>query len=185
MNFLTKLRIAKRFRQIIFIMIAIAWSSLAFCGEIHDATESGDLAKITSLLKANPDLVSKDKEGFLPIHYAGMYDRVEVAKLLLANKADINAKNTNGSTALHFAAMLGRRNMAEYLLSAKAEVDAKDKDGETPLFYVANKDIAELLLKNKASVNIKNKDGFTPLHMAVLEGKKTVAEVLRQHGGKE
>ena len=40
---------------------ALAWSSLAFGGEIHDAAKAGDLEKVKAVLKDNPDLVfSKD-----------------------------------------------------------------------------------------------------------------------------
>jgi hypothetical protein len=167
-------------------LVMLAWCGPAFCGEVHDASQAGDLAKVKALLSTNRDLVSsKDTNGWMPLHYAAMYGHKEVVELLLANKAEINAKDKNGETALHFAAMLGRQPVAEVLLANKAEVDAKDNDGETPLFYAARKEIAELLLKNKADVNMKNKKGFTPLHEAVKGGKKGVVAMLRQHGGHE
>ena len=50
-------------------MVALAWSSLGFGGEIHDAAKAGDLAKVKTLLKDNPDLVfSKDSYGRTPLH---------------------------------------------------------------------------------------------------------------------
>jgi uncharacterized protein len=169
-----------------FTLVVLTWCRPAFCGEIHDASQTGDLAKVKALLSANPDLVSsKDTNGSMPLHYATIYGRKEVAELLLKSKADVNAKDKNGETALHFAAMLGRQGLAELLLANKAEVDAQDNDGETPLFYAARKEIAELLLNNKANVNAKNKKGFTPLHEAVEGEKKSVAATLRQHGGHE
>ena len=46
------------------MLVALVWSSLAFCGEIHDAAKDGDLEKVKALLKDNPDLVnSKDNNG--------------------------------------------------------------------------------------------------------------------------
>ena len=52
-------------------LVALVWSCLAFCGEIHDAAEDGDLEKVKALLKANPDLVnSKDTNGMTPLHFA-------------------------------------------------------------------------------------------------------------------
>ena len=49
---------------ILLALIALVWSSPAFCGEIHDAAGNGDLEKIKVLLRRNPDLVlSKDKNG--------------------------------------------------------------------------------------------------------------------------
>ncbi len=41
------------------------------------------------------------------------------------------------------------------------------------------------LLASKADVNAKDKEGVTPLHFAAGGGHKNVAELLRQHGGKE
>ena len=57
------------FHRAIVLMIILAWSSLAFCGEIHEAAKGGDLEKVKALLKANPDLVSsKDQAGATPLH---------------------------------------------------------------------------------------------------------------------
>jgi hypothetical protein len=43
------------------MLIALAWSRLAFCVEIHDAARNGDLEEVKTLLKDNPDFVySKD-----------------------------------------------------------------------------------------------------------------------------
>jgi ankyrin repeat protein len=137
-------------------LLALAWSSPAFCGEIHDAAENGDLKKVNALLKDNPNLVfSKDDYGAMPLHYAAQGGRKDVAELLLANKAEVNAKANNGWTPLLAAAYRGR------------------------------KDVAELLLANKAEVNSKNNAGWTPLYAAAAQGHKDVAELLRQHGGRE
>jgi hypothetical protein len=54
------------------ILIALACSTPAFCGEIHDAAKKGDLQKAQALLKDNPNLVSsRDSDGGLtPLHVA-------------------------------------------------------------------------------------------------------------------
>jgi hypothetical protein len=89
----------------IVMLIGPAWSTPIFCGEIHDAVEAGDLAKIKALLKENPKLVlSKDANGWTPLHRAAWNGHMDVAKLLLANKADSNAKDNCGETPLHLAA---------------------------------------------------------------------------------
>lgn len=138
------------------LLVALAWSSVAFCGEIHDAAKSGDLEKVKILLNENPDLVfSKDDDGETPLNWAAANGYKAVAELLLANKADVNTKNIDGQTPL-FAAV----------------------------FYY-HKDMVELLLANKADVNAKTNKGWTPLRLAVDEGHKDVAELLRQHGGQE
>jgi ankyrin repeat protein len=60
--------------------IALACSTPAFCGEIHDATKAGNLAKAKALLKENPNLVlSKDNIGGMPLHWAAYGGHKEAA----------------------------------------------------------------------------------------------------------
>ena len=170
-------------------LVALVWSSLAFCGEIHDAAKAGDLAKVKALLNANPDLISsKDTNGLTPLHDATWNGHKDVAEFLLANKADVNAKDTDGSTPLLKVAFMGHKDMADLLLANKANVNAKANNNWAPLHEAAfggNKDVAELLLTNKADVNAKNNKGQTPLSVAVLNKHNEVAELIRQHGGHE
>ena len=95
-----------------FTIVTLAWSSLAFCGEIHDAAKAGDLEKVKALLKANPDLVnSKDTsrryDGYTPLHSAVEKRQNEMVELLLANKADVNANVSSVGSPLHLAAARG------------------------------------------------------------------------------
>jgi ankyrin repeat protein len=84
------------------LLITLVWSSLAFCGEIHDAAEKGDLAKAKALLKNNPELVSsKNNAGFNPLYYAARDGYKDVAELLLANKAEVNAKHVRLDSFAH------------------------------------------------------------------------------------
>jgi hypothetical protein len=139
------------------LMIALAWSSAAFCGPIHEAVRDGDIKKVELLLKQQPSLVSSkdEKYGQTPLHVAAFNDRLDVAKLLLADKADVNAKSGNGSTPLHLAAGKG------------------------------NQDIVELLLANKADVNAVDNEGWSPMHSAVTYGHKDIEDLLSKNGGKE
>ena len=135
------------------------WKSLfgvkeSLKGDIRDAARDGDLGKMKMLLKGSPDLVfSTDDVGNTPLHWAAHNGHMDVAQLLLANKADVAAKNNYGYTPLHRAAEEGNKNLAELLLASKAEVNAKDNHG------------------------------LTPLYLALGHGHKDVAELLREHGG--
>jgi hypothetical protein len=139
------------------LLAALLWSSPSFCGPIHEAAKEGDIKKVELLLKSQPDLISSkdDKYGQTPLHFAAFNDRLDVAKLLLADKADVNAKAKNGSTPLHLAAAKG------------------------------NKDMVELLLTNKADVNAVDNDGWSPMHSAVTWEHKDIADLLSQNGGKD
>jgi ankyrin repeat protein len=140
------------------MLVVFAWSSLAFCGEIHDAAKAGDLAKIQALLKDNPDLVnSKETNGWTPLHWAAEQGYTNVAVLLLANKADVNAKAINGFTPLHIAAGGGYKDMVELLLASKADVNTTNKDGWMPLqlaLLSRHKDVTELLCKAAPSTQL-------------------------------
>ena len=169
-------------RRVAIALIALAWSSLAVCGEIHDAAKNGDLEKVKAMLEKKPKLVfSKDAEGGMPLHWAAFNGHKEVVELLLANKADVNGKAANGLTPLHVAAGKGYKDVAELLLANKADANARNNTGVTPLHIAAqfgNKDVAELLLANMAKVNAKDNDGTTPLHVAVDKGSKDLVELL-------
>jgi len=167
-------------------LIALAWSSLAFCGEIHDAAMNGDLVKVQALLKGNPDLVSsKDDDGMTPLIWASFMDHKDVAELLLANKADVNAKNRLGATALLYAADKGYADVTELLLAHKADVNLKVPDGSTPLHMAADKghtEVAKLLLASGANVNAKDNSGATPLHDAINNGQTAMVLFLIANG---
>jgi ankyrin repeat protein len=134
-------------------LVALAWGSLAFCDEIHDAARDGDLAKVQALLEHHPDLVfSKDNDGRTPLHAAAMTGHKDVAELLLAKGADVNARDNHGGTPLHAAAMTG------------------------------HKDVVELLLAKGANINARRNDGMTSLHLAVAGGHNALVELLVAHG---
>jgi ankyrin repeat protein len=165
------------------VLAVLILSLPAFCGPIHDAAKDGDLAKVTALVQANPDLVfSKDDDGETPLHVAAENDRTNVVEFLLANKADVTAKDDGSSdTPLHKAARYGHKDVAELLLAKNADVNAKNVFSETPLIMAAmydHKDVAELLLANKADVNAKDSIHETPLSAAASYGDRAMAELL-------
>jgi ankyrin repeat protein len=190
--------------MVLFATGTVIWSSLAFCGEIQDAAQNGDIEKVEALLKKTPDLVSdRDSCGQTALHWAVSSRQKEIVTLLIADKADVNAKSNSGQTPLHYAVAFcfGDTNMVDLLLVNKADVNAKDNSGKTPLHMAALygfKDIAALLIANRADVNAKDNNGQTPLAAALntnslprylvvtaAPGDKAVADLLRQKDGKE
>ena len=113
-----------------------------------------DLAKVRTLLQANPKLVfSRDNDGNTPLIMAVKCNHRDVAALLLTNKADVNARGKDESfTGQGFSGMAL---------------------GDYPLHWVAmfgDKDMVKLLLTNGADLNLK--DNGTPLHWAVQSRQK-------------
>jgi hypothetical protein len=154
---LHRFNLSHSFAVLLIASAALATGTPGLCGPIHDAARAGDLAKVESLVKEHPDLVSSkdEKRGQTALHIAAFNDRKDVAEFLLANKADVNAKSANGSTPLHLPAAKG------------------------------NKDIVELLLANNADINALDNEGWSPVHSAVVWEHKDIQDLLVAKGGKE
>ncbi len=173
-------------------LIVLAWSSLAFCGEIHEAAKSGDLAKVKALLKANPNLVfSIDNSGMPSLQAAKMlriyapWTPYPEKQRGLADKIEASGMPFSGRTPLHYAADAGFKDVVALLLASKADVNAMVygtiyPDG-APLHMAASKghkDVVALLLANKAEVDRRTTGGKTPLFDASFYGHRDVAELL-------
>jgi hypothetical protein len=108
---------------------------------IHLAAKSGDVGRISALLKANPHAVnSVGAGGNTPLHYAAFGGHRDAAQLLLANGALVNALNESRQTPLHLAVMAGRREVVGLLLARGANVNAADREGRTPLALAAGQE---------------------------------------------
>ena len=152
-------------------------------GSLHEAALNGKLEKAAALIKANPELVF-DQHSYAeqaPLHLAVEYGNLDVAKLLLANKADVEAKAHGGWTPLLNAVFGGNKAVVELLLDHHADVNVKEEVGRTPLHVAAENgytEIAKVLLAHKAEVNARNHDGMTPLHVTAALGTKDMVVLL-------
>lgn len=155
------------------------------------AASNGHTGMVELLLAYKAEVNVKTTEGYTPLYWAAASGHKEVVELLLAHHADVNTKDKNGWTPLHMAAMFGRRAVVESLLANGADSNARDNAGETSLHTAISnreKGVVALLLTAKADVNARNNRGQTPLQcMAAAKTKteKALAELLRQHGGRE
>jgi ankyrin repeat protein len=149
---------------------------------LRRAISRGDLAKVQSMIKDNPGLVSnKDFLGRTPLYDAVRVGRKEVVELLLANHADINARDDRGLTPLHDAADSDYKEGVKWLLANHADLDARDNAGGTPLHHAAkagHAEVVNLLLGSHADVNARDNAGWTPLHYAADQDHKEVVELL-------
>jgi ankyrin repeat protein len=179
------------FRLAAMLLIALVWNIPAFCGEIHEAAATGNLAKVKMLLKANPELVAiTDDEGKMPLHRAAINGHKDVAEWLLEHGADINVKDKYREILLNKKVMQGSKDTAAtsdsigLTESAKAGIYGYFADyssGYTPLHWTAidgMKDMAEFLLARGADVNVRTNLGETPLHYAAGHGHMDLVELL-------
>ena len=122
-----------------------------------------------------------------PLLYAARDGRLEVAKLLLANKAAINQTDANGITPLLMAIVNNRVQLAKLLIEQGADIHAVDWYGRTPLWAAvetrnmdvdnatfvnsidreAMLDVVRILLERGAKVNVRMKE-VPPIRRAFL-----------------
>ncbi len=156
--------------------------------EFLQAVWSDDIPKISSMLEADKNLITKelivadDRFWALHIAVAGGYE--QMVSLLLEKGAAIDAQDKEGDTALHHAAAEGHERVARLLLEKGAAVNAQSKDGYTALHAAAegHERVARLLLEKGAAVNAQSKDGYTALHAAARRGHERVARLLLEKG---
>jgi ankyrin repeat protein len=160
------------------LLVALTCGSPAFCGPIHDAAKTGDLAKIQELLKDNPELVSsKDENGATALHWAATTGHRDVVELLLANKADVDARTYSRK---HVDVLLPTSSV-EDMQNFNSGMVGREKEGATPLIWATlggKKEVAELLIAHGADVNARSDDGATPLLRAADANNLALAELL-------
>jgi ankyrin repeat protein len=172
------------------LLFALALFGSAGCGkggEIHDAADSGDVEKVKTILKSNPDLISsRNPRGNTPLFHAC---DIETAVVLLAYKPDVNATNFFGETPLLHALHVGRASVAELLLAHGAKVNLTTMDS-SPLYATMMScgkrtapHLTERLLALGADVNFKSQIGSqTALHEAAMNDLTDCVKQLLAHG---
>ena len=153
--------------------------------DVFEAASFGDLDRLTTLLDAEPALVtSYSPDGFTPLHFAAFFGRPEAAALLLARGAAVDAfgRGWMTGTALHSAVSRMRSDIAGALLDAGADPNVRQSAGWAPLHAAAaNGDLAsvELLLDAGADPAASNEEGRTVLQMAEEKGDQATIERIR------
>lgn len=153
---------------------------------LHYAIRAGNVPMVKLLLAAghSPN-TAEGRRGESPtsepaLHMAISGDRLEIIKLLLAQKVDLKMRDTYSQTALHHAARMGKANIVTLLIQSGADVKAATAafdlpcgSGEeetpqldTPLHFAAaagNPETIQALLAGGAVIDAPNVNGTTPL----------------------
>jgi ankyrin repeat protein len=107
---------------------------------------------IKTLLGKGADPNAKDRDGWVPLHWAR---NETVARLLLDKGAAADAKNIYGETPLHEAAASGREGVAKLLLDNGADPNAKNEAGQTPEELASELPLKAMLVAARCSIEAK------------------------------
>jgi uncharacterized protein len=106
--------------------------------DIHTAVVTDNREAVKQHIAAGTNMNEKDPfGGSSPLISAALFNKPEIARILVDAGADINFQNNEGSTALHLAAFFCRPEIVKMLLDKKADKTIKNKYGSTAYESVA------------------------------------------------
>lgn len=159
-------------KSTVFLKIVIAFATVWSAGllgppahcqefvgeELLLAVKRGDLTLVSELSERSTDnqLVDyRDSSGNTLLHWAARWQRLELARWLIANGAEINAVNDLDATPLICAT--GQLDVTRLLVEMGATIDVQTKGGMTPLLSAAsrpdNLEVVKYLVSQGADVN--------------------------------
>jgi len=178
----------KRTTMAVFLS-GLFFSPIGFAGEneIIEAAKSGNTERVKALLKADPSLVQTvDTEiGATALHWALIYGKKEVVKVILAYDPDVNKTEAHEGTPMHWAAHFDEAENIRWLLDRGAKIDHVNQYGRTPLLVAARRgciQVAKFLLERGADIKAKVKDGSTALHIAARNGHTEIIDLFVAQG---
>ena len=105
----------------------------------------------------------------------------------LAAITDVNGLNHHQQRPLGYAVGNGHKEAVQILLEHGADPNLKDRRGSSELHTAATKRVGAaiitLLIEHGADVNATDRHFMTPLDVAIENGRKSNAQLLRKHGG--
>jgi ankyrin repeat protein len=130
-SFLSRKFHSSRVRLAAIVLLALAWSSPAFCSPLEKAIKKGDLEQVKALIEADPSLISKKK----PLAMAAQYCKKDIAEYLISQHAEVDQREFLGLTPLFDAAQSGCADVVQVLLVHGANPNAKNISGETVMWW--------------------------------------------------
>jgi hypothetical protein len=115
------------------------------------------------------------------LHWAILYENVELAKVLIEGGAKLNVQNLDKQTPLHWAVYHEIEEIVKMLIDAGADLDIQDAiERNTPLHLATldgNIEIAKMLIDAGADLNIKTVYKDTPWHLANRQMRQVLPEL--------
>lgn len=106
--------------------------------DIHTAVVTDNIEALKQHIAAGSNLNERDPfGGSSPLISATVFNKPEMARLLIDAGADINFQNNDGSTALHTASFFCRPEIVKMLLENKADKTIRNSFGVTAYESIA------------------------------------------------
>lgn len=170
----------------------------ALCNEIlHDASEVGDLEKITLLIDQIQNELgieidvnqTLDKSGQTPLLLASGEGYPDIVDFLILNGANVNAVS-GGETPLIAVAQNSIMNkddqltIVDKLITSGANINHQDEYGKTPLILATESNspkIVNILLLSGADINIQDRNNETALDIAVSNEMAEIQQIIQDY----
>ena len=165
---------------------------------LHLAVKYAPLRKVegivNTLIRSGAEINDKCDEGWSPLHLAVEEHLLDIAELLLYNRANINATYLDkvskiAVTPLLLAIEEEKYEMAKLLITKGADLYPNMEDNSSILHLVVKEDtnneqldFIRFLLKNGSNIEAITFNGHTPLHLATLQRNVEVAKLLIDQG---
>jgi ankyrin repeat protein len=162
--------------------------------QLLQAADKRDSKKVKELINSGANIEASLPRGRTVLLWAVMSvlgdpkDRIEIVKILIANKANVNANSELDGTALMCTALVGETEIAKLLLDNGAYVNDRNDEGETALIIAAKEGhliIVDMLIERGANVNARSYCGDTALQLADENGHTEIAYILKKYGATE
>ncbi len=166
------------------LLLTLCLAATTTAGEIHVAAANGDLARVESLLAADPGLISAEDQNAtrdLPLHTAASTGQLEVIRFLVESGAGLDAGDSDRSTALHVAAVRGHPACVDYLIGQGADLAFQDNNGSWSMSFAVsggNQEVVDILVKAGAPLDLTTANGMTLLHFAAMRGMADVFDLV-------
>ncbi|WP_223844993.1 ankyrin repeat domain-containing protein [Orientia tsutsugamushi] len=128
--------------------------------DLQDAIISGDIKYVELFFSQYNTIINlqdENNDNYTALHYAVIYNQIEIIKIILEYNPNIKLQDHDGNTALHYAAAYGHTNIAELLLKYDPDcTNLLDEDNWTALHYAAaygNIGSIKLLLKYNSEIS--------------------------------
>ncbi|XP_077990493.1 uncharacterized protein LOC144444822 [Glandiceps talaboti] len=150
---------------------------------MHAASRNGHIEIVKILHTAEGDIHCKTVLGATSLDTASFNGHNNVVSYLLGVGAVVNSKRKDGTTPLYVASQQGHIEVMNTLITGGAKVNSQDQNGATPLYAAAQQghlDATQLLLTKGANPLIAKDGKWLPLHIAKLNDKPEIAELLSE-----